>query len=328
MSITVSVVIPAYNAGKYIGRAIDSVLAQTRPADEIIVVDDGSTDNTAEVAHGYGDKVRFIRQENAGASVARNTGIEAATGEWIAFLDADDEWLPQKLKLQTEHLRRNPDLVWTTGNFIRCYCDTDHRENDLKGERLKKAKAILGEKEYFDTYFQAYQAYAKGSTITMMIQRKLLVDTGMFTPGLLRYNDVDMWFRIAYQGANVGYVFESLAIAHRNIPNSIVKTHLNADIVSCFIDNHLRLASKHNILEEAKPCVTNILSWRIHLLLEANRGDVVREMLRRHGNLYSKYFRTTVFVESLFPRTGLLYHKLKKKLPGSLRKLGSVFSGK
>ncbi len=167
MSITVSVVIPAYNAAKYIGRAIDSVLAQTRPADEIIVVDDGSTDNTADVAHGYGDKIRFIRQENAGASVARNTGIEAATSEWIAFLDADDEWLPQKLQLQTEHLRRNPNLVWTTGNFIRCYCDTDRRENDLNGERLEKAKVILGEKEYFNTYFQAYQAYAKGSTITI-----------------------------------------------------------------------------------------------------------------------------------------------------------------
>lgn len=96
MSITVSVVIPAYNAGEYLGRAIDSVLAQTQPAAEIIVVDDGSADNTADVAQGYGERIRFIQQENAGASVARNTGIEAAASEWIAFLDADDEWLPQK----------------------------------------------------------------------------------------------------------------------------------------------------------------------------------------------------------------------------------------
>ncbi len=327
MSITVSVVIPAYNAGKSLGRAIDSVLAQTHHPDEIIVVDDGSTDNTADVAHGYGDKVRFIRQENAGASVARNTGIEAAASEWIAFLDADDEWLPRKLKLQTEHLQRNPDLVWTTGNFIRCYCDTDRRENDLKGDRLEKAKAILGEKEYFKTYFQAYQAYAKGSTITMMIQRKLLVDTGMFTPGLLRYNDMDMWLRLAYSLVHFGYIAAPLAIAHRDVPNSIVKSHQDVGLISGFVEQHLELASEQNVLEEAKPCITNILSWRIHLLLEANRGDVVREMLRRHGNLYSKYFRTTIFIESLFPRTGLLYHKLKKKLRDSLRKLGSVFSG-
>ncbi|MHC5190567.1 MAG: glycosyltransferase family 2 protein, partial [Planctomycetota bacterium] len=82
----ISVVIPAYNAEKHIARAIDSVLAQTRPADEIIVVDDGSTDATAEVVRSYGEKVIFIQQENAGVSVARNAGIEAASGDWIAFL--------------------------------------------------------------------------------------------------------------------------------------------------------------------------------------------------------------------------------------------------
>ncbi len=143
MSMRISVVIPAYNAGRYIGRAIDSVLAQTRPAEEIIVVDDGSTDNTAEIAGAYGDRIRFIRQENAGASVARNTGIAAATGNWIAFLDADDEWLPEKLRLQTEHLERNPDLTWTTANYVRCYCDSNRREDDLAGERLNNAEAVL-----------------------------------------------------------------------------------------------------------------------------------------------------------------------------------------
>ena len=151
MSITVSAVIPAYNAGKYVGRAIESVLAQTRKADEIIVVDDGSTDDTAEVVERFGDAVRFIRQENAGASFARNTGIEAATSDWIAFLDADDEWLPNKLKLQTEHLERNPNLVWTTGNYIRCYCSRDRRHDDMSAERLASAKAVMGRKEYFDS---------------------------------------------------------------------------------------------------------------------------------------------------------------------------------
>ncbi|MCK4960446.1 MAG: glycosyltransferase family 2 protein, partial [Planctomycetes bacterium] len=92
-SYSVSVVIAAYNAEKYIQRAIDSVLAQSLPADEIIVVDDGSTDNTGDAVKHYGSKVRYIYQENAGPASARNTAIEAATGTWIAFLDADDEWL-------------------------------------------------------------------------------------------------------------------------------------------------------------------------------------------------------------------------------------------
>ena len=83
-SFTVSAVIPAYNAAEYLGRTIDSVVAQSRAADEIIIVDDGSTDNTADVAGAYGEKVKYIHQENAGASVARNAGINAASCEWIA----------------------------------------------------------------------------------------------------------------------------------------------------------------------------------------------------------------------------------------------------
>ncbi len=141
---TISVIIPAYNAGEYIARAIDIVLAQSRNADEIIVVDDGSTDNTSEVVAQYESKVKYIRQDNAGASVARNTGIEAATGEWIAFLDADDEWLPEKLKLQTEHLMRNGDLVWTTGNYICCVCGKELQSPHLPPD---KAGLIFSGKE-------------------------------------------------------------------------------------------------------------------------------------------------------------------------------------
>ncbi|WP_035349378.1 glycosyltransferase family 2 protein [Edaphobacter aggregans] len=89
-SVTISVVIPAYNAGSLIGETLDSVLAQSCPAHEIIVVDDGSTDDTAEVVRRYGNAVRYLRQENQGQAIARNTGIHAATGEWIAPLDSDD----------------------------------------------------------------------------------------------------------------------------------------------------------------------------------------------------------------------------------------------
>jgi glycosyltransferase involved in cell wall biosynthesis len=112
----ISAVIPAYNCEAHIARAIDSVLNQTHPADEIIIVDDGSSDDTVQAVRSYGDKVTLIQQENAGASAARNTGIEAATGNWIAFLDADDEWLPDMLQRQTDILTQHPHLVWTTGN--------------------------------------------------------------------------------------------------------------------------------------------------------------------------------------------------------------------
>lgn len=117
----ISVVIPSYNSAECLSGAIESVLSQTRPADEIIVVDDGSGDNTGDVCRGFGDRIRYIRQENGGASTARNTGMAAARGDWLAFLDADDLWDSQKLELQMAALARHPEadfaltaaLVWS-----------------------------------------------------------------------------------------------------------------------------------------------------------------------------------------------------------------------
>jgi glycosyltransferase involved in cell wall biosynthesis len=102
----VSVIIPTYNRTKTIERAVNSVLNQTWKKIEIIVVDDGSTDQTNETLKAYGDKIRVIHQPNAGASAARNTGIKAATGEIISFLDSDDEWLPSKTERQIKLLQR------------------------------------------------------------------------------------------------------------------------------------------------------------------------------------------------------------------------------
>lgn len=104
----VSVIIPSYNSAAFLRDAVDSVLAQTRPPDEIIVVDDGSQDDTAQICAAWAGRVRYIRQENRGASAARNTGIAAAVGDWLAFLDADDLWDEEKLELQLAALVQNP----------------------------------------------------------------------------------------------------------------------------------------------------------------------------------------------------------------------------
>lgn len=104
---SVSAVIPAYNAERFIGRAIQSVLAQTYEIDEVIVVDDGSSDHTAEVASGF-PRTRAIRRPNGGTGAARNTGIDAASGEWIALLDHDDIWQPRKTEIQLEYI--TPDV--------------------------------------------------------------------------------------------------------------------------------------------------------------------------------------------------------------------------
>jgi len=109
----ISVVIPAHNAAAYLSESLDSVLAQTLPAAEILVVDDGSTDGTADVASRFGRAVRVVRQPQSGVSVARNIGLDRAAGDLIAFLDADDRWEPGKLATQVAAIDEQPAALWT-----------------------------------------------------------------------------------------------------------------------------------------------------------------------------------------------------------------------
>src|SRR5687768_166188 len=108
----VSVIIPVYNGARFLRAAIESVFAQTYRPIEVIVVDDGSVDDSGVIAQSFPD-VRYIHQENQGVAAARNNGIEVARGEFLAFLDQDDLWTPEKLKLQIGHLQNDPDLGYT-----------------------------------------------------------------------------------------------------------------------------------------------------------------------------------------------------------------------
>lgn len=117
----VSVVIPAFNAEPYLGEAIDSVLAQTAPPTEVLVIDDDSTDCSGEVARSFGDPVKCVHQPRAGAGAARNRGIELARGQQLAFLDADDVWLPDKLALQLRALDERPKLGLVFGHVQHFY---------------------------------------------------------------------------------------------------------------------------------------------------------------------------------------------------------------
>ncbi len=106
----ISCVIPVFNGERYLGEALESVLAQSYQPLEVIVVDDGSTDGTAEVARRYGERVRYVWQPNAGETAARNLGLTAAQGEFIAFLDADDVWHSEKLERQIARFQERPEI--------------------------------------------------------------------------------------------------------------------------------------------------------------------------------------------------------------------------
>ena len=121
----VSVIVPAYNASAYIEAAIGSVLAQNYPSLEVIVVDDGSRDGTPDLARRFGEPVRVIEQNNAGPAAARNRAVKLARGDWLAFIDADDLWLPDKLKAQVDYLRAHPETGLVHGRYLRWTAEPD-----------------------------------------------------------------------------------------------------------------------------------------------------------------------------------------------------------
>ncbi len=220
---TVSVVIPAYNAGAFLQRAVDSVLAQTKPVREIVVVDDGSTDDTAEVARSYGPAVRYIYEPNAGVAAARNRGIREARGRWVAFLDADDEWYPWKNERQWAVLRAYPDLRW-------CACEGEVVSGlQVRANHLaRRARRALHERGFFSDYFAAAELGVFLHTGGMLVALDTLRDMGGFDTTLHGPEDADLWSRLALRNAAIGYVPEVCYRYYADVENSLSKNGLRA----------------------------------------------------------------------------------------------------
>ena len=128
----ITVIIPCYNHGHYLGGAIDSVLGQSYSSIEVIVVDDGSSDHTREVAQGYDQRVSYVYKDNGGLSAARNTGIEQAKGDYIVFLDADDWLYPSALETNLHYLEQNPKAAFVSGGFDRVDVDENFTEEKIR----------------------------------------------------------------------------------------------------------------------------------------------------------------------------------------------------
>jgi glycosyltransferase involved in cell wall biosynthesis len=179
--VKISVVIPAYNAAGFLPRCLGSVFAQTRRPDEVIVVDDGSTDDTAAVASGLGAKV--IGRRNGGLSAARNTGIQGATGEWIALLDADDMWVPEKLERQAALVRPETVLVYSG---IRTFDDKGVRD-ELPAMDVATARKVL-----------RYRNPITPSTA--LVRREMVLRDGGFREDIRSCEDWEMWVRLQRLG--------------------------------------------------------------------------------------------------------------------------------
>jgi glycosyltransferase involved in cell wall biosynthesis len=286
----ISVIIPAFNAAAYIQRALESVLRQTRPADEIIVVDDGSTDGTAQAVRSLDKGILLISQKNAGTGAARNTGIKAASGDWIAFLDADDLWLPEKLQLQQQHLLRNPDLKWTTGNYIH-RIETENRQAEASDRNT--LERILGSKEFFDSYFTACLHNAWGNTDTLMVEKKVLHEMHLFDVSLPRDEDIDLWFRIAYRYPTIGFLAQPLAVYTLDIAGSRIRANRDSRTFVDFVKKHLCLAEQNHCVEFEKVATFMINNWLRGGLFD-DRIYTLREVLEAFPNYGSTEIKQRV----------------------------------
>ncbi|MCG5517203.1 MULTISPECIES: glycosyltransferase [unclassified Ectothiorhodospira] len=195
--IRVSVIIPAYNARSYIGDAIHSVEAQGIDHLELIVVDDGSTDGTGDYIKHHHPSVELIRKSNGGAATARNAGLARATGEYIAFLDADDLWLPGKLEAQLSHLAANPQVQLVCSGFERWEPDSQGEFPSLQ-PLLEQAQTIP--QDALDTEFSGWIYHkllldCRVWTSTVVFRRSLMNDIGRFDESLRLGQDYDYWLR-------------------------------------------------------------------------------------------------------------------------------------
>ena len=196
----ISVVVPTYNRAHIIAKTIENILAQTYKNFELIIVDDGSSDNTADVVKPYLNDIVYIQQENKGITGARNTGIKAAQGEWIALQDSDDYWDPEKLQQQVDDINTNPGLdVYFLETYLqRNHLDGEVKSYDLSGfsEHLKPGQFTVIERPLH------YQVrYGVAWVQTTLIRKKLLFDVGLYDEWLTLFTDLDLFCRLALKGA-------------------------------------------------------------------------------------------------------------------------------
>jgi len=192
----ISCIVPAFNGARYLGEALDSILAQTYRPIEIIVADDGSTDETADIAARYGEAVRFVAQATAGPAATRNLGVRAAQGDFVAFLDADDLWHPEKLARQMARFAARPELD----------VSVTHIKHFWVPELAEEEQRLRG-----DPRSGALPGYV---TMTMLAPRSLFDAIGLFDESLW-HTDAGDWFLRAAARATVVEMLDDVLVYHR-----------------------------------------------------------------------------------------------------------------
>ena len=288
----VSVIIPAHNAASWLSDSLDGVLKQTYPDWETIVVDDGSTDNTTQVVERYcarDDRIRLLTQTiNRGPATARNIGMLAARGDYIAFLDADDLWLTTKLEKQVASLQTKPDVgaCYTWFETV-----NDHRQVIQQWKDLRRTFWH----NPVDAFALARGNYVCGSASSVMIRRTLIETVGLFNESMRGSEDLDYWYRIALY-TSFCLVPEALVQIRRRSKTRSLATGRNLLGSLDFIRNarrcapsaHLKTLREFEIETKCMLWVYNIVSSRrvfrrarfVDLLLYVKQSQLIKRCFR------------------------------------------------
>jgi len=222
--VVISVIIPCHNAGRWIGTALQSVSKQTRPANEIIVIDDNSSDDSIAQIERTEIAVKLLRTNSNNAAEARNTGIEAATGDWIALLDADDLWYPNHLARAAELLRSTTDVAFMS----------NHDWIDLQGRLIpipEEHRCKLREPQTgmsIDDYYKLNETGFHFGHSTVLYRRNRVIEVGAFDATQKRRHDIDLWLRVI---ADRTWTYDTVkSVGYReNTPGSISRDEMECD---------------------------------------------------------------------------------------------------
>lgn len=290
----VSVVIPAYNAEKHIHRSLESVLTQTYSEFEVVVVNDGSVDQTSDVVRAYTDpRIRLVEQPNAGVSAARNRGVEVARGDWIAFIDSDDRWEPRFLETVVSTARKFPGVVAVFTNF-----------RDSVSGRLMIPEQH-GEPRVLESYFSFLLRNRQGmGSSCVLVDRETLSRIGGFPIGVTHGEDLDTWARLAWSGL-IAYVPDPLAIYHTDTEGSAMKMPLEKwlrypSVANTFKEWKQAGKIPQSMLPESEAYVREYLFSYVRALLRIGRNKEARRVLLLDRFLRKRFFYYVMHVAGTF----------------------------
>ncbi|MFS3928309.1 glycosyltransferase family 2 protein [Priestia flexa] len=291
-----SIVIPVYNKEEYISRTLNSILNQTFLNFEIIIVDDGSTDNSIKIVKNFDDnRIKVVSQENKGVSSARNLGVEHSKNDYIAFIDADDIWKPEFLENINNMILSFP----TAGAYY-----TDYKVGKEKVEAKKVKQNIECKSFLIDDYFQFALHHKAMCASCVVIEKNIFIDLGGFCTEYKRGEDLYLWTQIALR-YQIAYTNYAGAFYYRDIPNSLSRVKFNVEdsfsnIAEEFYEKNKVIAiNQHSFREYMIP----IISSKGKYLLEMNRKKEARIFLKKYlDTAYNKKKVYVLYLLSYLPK--------------------------